>query len=292
VTNRPRVALATYEKAPRLAPDDRGLIPALERAGVDAVATVWSRDREWDFFDAVIIRSCWDYHRRAGEFLAWLDRLSANRIPTWNSPDLIRWNSDKQYLLELARRGIATVPTVVLTRPSVDEVVDAATTRGWSRFVVKPAVSASGYETHAVDAPLDEEAVARVARAVAVGHVLVQPFVDEVANHGEYSFTFIDGDVSHVAIKRAGNGEFRVQTEYGGSVTRVDAPAELTTQAAAALASLPETPLYARVDGVVRDTTLVVTELELIEPNLFLEHAPGASDRLARAIADRLMSAR
>ena len=288
MTIRPHVALATYENAPRLAPDDRGLIPALSRAGIDATVTVWSRDREWHLFDAVVIRSCWDYHRRVGEFLSWLDRLATHRIPTWNSRELIGWNADKRYLLDLARAGVATVPTIILSRASVNDVVEAAASTGWSRFVVKPSVSASGYETHALTTPLTDESRFLIARAVTVGDVLVQPFVDEVEREGEYSFTFIDGQPSHAAIKRAADGEFRVQTEYGGTVTRVDAPAHLLRQAASALAALPETPLYARVDGVSRGETLVVTELELIEPNLFLDHAPGATDRLASAIAERL----
>jgi hypothetical protein len=291
-TNRPHVALATYESAPRLSPDDRGLIPALDRAGIDAVATVWSRDREWDLFDAVVIRSCWDYHRRAGEFLSWLDRLAADRIPTWNSPQLIRWNADKRYLLDLERTGIATIPTVIVSRGTVGDIVAACATHGWTRFVVKPAISASGYETHALAVPLDAAASAHVSRALAVGDVLVQPFVEEVERHGEYSFTFIDGALSHATVKRAAPGEFRVQTEYGGSVTAVEPPGDLAAQAASALAVLPETPLYARVDGIARGDAFLLTELELIEPNLFLEYAPGATDRLAGAIARRLASAR
>lgn len=290
MTKRPRIALATYEQAPQLAPDDRALVPALDRLGIDAVATVWSRDREWHLFDAVVIRSCWDYHRRPGEFLSWIDRVAAANVPTWNSRELVRWNADKRYLLELARRGVAIVPTVVAS--TVNDVAGAVASCGWKRFVVKPAVSASGYETHAFTTPLDEAATASVSRALALGDVLVQPFVDEVERDGEYSFSFIEGELSHVAIKRAGAGDFRVQTEYGGSVTRVDAPAHLAAQAASALGALPETPLYARVDGVARDGCLLLTELELIEPNLFLGHAPGASDRLAGAIARRVASTR
>jgi len=288
VTKRARVALATYEKAPRLAPDDRGLIAALDRVGIAAEPAVWSRARDWDSFDAVVVRSCWDYHRRHEEFLLWLQRLADHGIRTWNSPSLITWNSDKRYLLELSRAGVAIVPTVVISRGTPDDVVDACVARGWTRFVVKPAVSASGYETHALTTPLDDESRANVARATALGDVLVQPFVDEIAREGEYSFTFIEGAFSHAAIKRAANGEFRVQTEYGGSVTPIDPPAELGEQATRALAALSETPLYARIDGVALDGKFVLTELELIEPNLFLEHSQGATDRLAEAIAARL----
>jgi glutathione synthase/RimK-type ligase-like ATP-grasp enzyme len=290
IKKRLRIALATYEQAPGLAPDDRTLIPALDRFGIDAVAAVWSRDREWHRFDGVVIRSCWDYHRRAGEFLSWLDGLAASNVPTWNSRALVRWNADKRYLLALAERGVATVPTVIAS--TVDEVTRGAADRGWKRFVVKPAVSASGHETHALTLPLDEAAMVSVSRAVALGDVLVQPFVDEVERDGEYSFSFIEGELSHAALKRAAAGDFRVQTEYGGTVSRVDAPSDLAGQAASALGALSETPLYARVDGVARDGRLLLTELELIEPNLFLEHAPGASTRLAGAIARRLASTR
>jgi len=127
---------------------------------------------------------------------------------------------------------------------------------------------------------------------LAVGDVLVQPFIEEVEREGEYTFIFIDGALSHTTIKRAAVGEFRVQTEYGGSVTSIEPPAGLAVQAAEAFDMVPETQLYARVDGVARDKELLLTELELIEPNLFLNHATGAADRLAHAIARRLASAR
>jgi glutathione synthase/RimK-type ligase-like ATP-grasp enzyme len=292
VTRRPRIALATYEWAPQLAPDDRGLIAALDRVGVVAEPAVWSRGRDWDRFEAVVVRSCWDYHRRPEEFLLWIQRLADHGIRTWNSPALISWNADKRYLLELSSAGVATVPTIVVSRGTPDDVVSACGAHGWTRFVVKPAVSASGYETHALEMPLDDEARANVARATALGDVLVQPFVDEIARDGEYSFTFIEGSFSHAAIKRAANGEFRVQTEYGGSVAPIEPSRDLTEQAARGLAMLSEVPLYARVDGVVREGRLLLTELELIEPNLFLEHSPGATDRLATAVAERLSSNR
>ncbi|MGH7617511.1 MAG: ATP-grasp domain-containing protein [Gemmatimonadaceae bacterium] len=291
MTRHLRVALATYEKAPRLAPDDRGLIPALARLGVEAEPAVWSREREWDEFDAVVVRSCWDYHRRAGEFLGWLDRLAAQRIPTWNSPEMIWWNADKRYLFDLAARGVNTVPTIVIENATPDDVVAACAAQDWTRFVVKPAVSASGYETYALSTPVDEASAVLLERATAVGDVLVQPFVEEFGRDGEYSFVFIEGGLSHAAIKRPADGEFRVQAEFGGSATPIDAPSVFAEQAATALAVLPEVPLYARVDGVVLGRTFLLTELELIEPNLFLESVPGATDRLAGAIAKRLATA-
>lgn len=284
-----RVALATYEHAPSLAPDDQLLIPALRSCGITPVPVVWSDAAvAWDSFDAVVVRSCWDYHLRLAEFGAWLTRLESLRIPVFNSPATIRWNSDKRYLLDLARKGITTIPTMIVEDGDARAIERVAAAEAWSRFVVKPAVSASGYETYALSSPLNARDRELLARVAAVGDVLVQPFAEEVPRDGEFSFTFIGGELSHVTIKRAAGDEFRVQTEHGGTVARSDASGSLREQAARVISALPETPLYARVDGIARGDAFLLMELELIEPNLFLEFENGAALRMARAIAARL----
>ncbi|HEX4685030.1 MAG TPA: hypothetical protein VH277_20095 [Gemmatimonadaceae bacterium] len=287
----PRIALATYAQAPDLAPDDRLLLPALAAQGIDAEPAVWSDDGiVWETFDGVVIRSCWDYHLRIGEFRSWLARLDASRLPLWNSIPLLEWNADKRYLLDLARRGVATIPTMVVPRGEQESVVAIAEAEGWTKFVIKPVVSASGYETHAVRLPLDDAGHAAIERTCAAGDALVQPFASEVPVTGEYSFTFIDGEFSHATIKRAAAGEFRVQTEHGGSVLPMAAPPGLAAQAAHVIRTLPEKPLYARVDGVERGGAFLLMELELIEPNLFFANGEGAADRFASALAERLRS--
>ncbi|MFI5230159.1 MAG: hypothetical protein ACHQWU_13885, partial [Gemmatimonadales bacterium] len=133
-------------------------------------------------------------------------------------------------------------------------------------------------------------AAARAAaeRVCAAGDVLLQPFADEVPGVGELSFIFINGCPSHAALKRAAPGEFRVQTEHGGSVAPINADPALFEQAGRALAVLDEVPLYARVDGVVIAGRFVLMELELIEPNLFLALEPEGPSQLAAAIVRRL----
>src|SRR3954469_24331149 len=114
---RPRIALATYAQAPTLAPDDQVLISALAAEGVDGEPAVWSDDSViWETFDGIVIRSCWDYHLRVGEFREWLERLDASRLPVWNSVATAQWNSNKHYLLDLAQRGVPTVETVIVPR--------------------------------------------------------------------------------------------------------------------------------------------------------------------------------
>jgi glutathione synthase/RimK-type ligase-like ATP-grasp enzyme len=192
--------------------------------GISAEACVWSSPHiDWSRFDTVVLRSCWDYHLRLTEFLDWIDRLETLNVGVLNPPSLVKWNSNKRYLLDVSQRGIATMPTVVVAHGRAEDVQPIAIERGWSRIVVKPVVSASGFETYALNVPLDAVAMKMIARVAALGDVLVQPFAEEVANHGEYSLTFIEGAFSHAAIKRAGAGEFRVQTEHGGSVDRTEA---------------------------------------------------------------------
>lgn len=285
---RPRIALATYEHAPSLAPDDRRLLPALARAGIDAEPAVWSSaDVIWETFDGVMIRSCWDYHMRIAEFRAWLERLDASRLPVWNAVGLIEWNASKSYLIDLERRGVPIVATHLVSRGSAASVERIVREAGWPRFVLKPAVSASGYETHALDGAFGEDTRRVVAHVTALGDSLVQPFMPEVPAHGEYSLVFLDGAFSHAAIKRAAGAEFRVQTEHGGSVTPVEVQPWLIESASRAIGALTEVPLYARVDGVVSDDRFLLMELELIEPNLFLDLQPGADERLASAIMKR-----
>jgi len=288
---RPRIALATYDRAPRLAPDDQLLLPALAAAGIDAEPAVWSDDAvAWETFDGVVVRSCWDYHLHIQEFKSWLARLDAGRVPAWNSIATIEWNADKRYLLDLARRGVVTIPTMIVARGDAGAVEATAKAEGWSRFVLKPTVSASGHETHALELPLNDEARHAIARTLALGDALVQPFAPEVPRDGELSFTFIDGRLSHATIKRAAGNEFRVQTEHGGSVDPTDPPREIAEQATHVLAALSDVPLYARVDGIARGGQFLLMELELIEPNLFFGFAPGSAERFAAALAERIRS--
>lgn len=286
----PRIALATYEHAPLLAADDQLLPSAFAAIGIDAEPAVWSSDDViWETYDAVVIRSCWDYHLRSADFHAWLERLDASRLPVCNSVALVAWNSHKRYLIDLQRRGVPTVATHVVTSGAGTDVERVVRDTGWPRFVLKPAVSASGFETHALDAECDAAARSTIARVAALGDVLVQPFVEEIPAHGEYSLIFIDGAFSHAAIKRAAGSEFRVQTEHGGSVTPVEGAPWMVAAATNVLSALPEVPVYARVDGVVRGDEFLLMELELIEPNLFLGLCPGSAVSFAEAVRERIV---
>jgi glutathione synthase/RimK-type ligase-like ATP-grasp enzyme len=284
-----RVALATYTELPNLNDDDRLLIGALAALGVSAQPAVWDAPEvRWDGFGAVVIRSCWDYHQRLPEFLAWVMMLERLKLPVWNRPDLVRWNSHKGYLRDLARGGVATVPTHWLKRGERAALGDVLGAEGWPAAVVKPAVSASAHgtwRTSLADAARDQ---ARLDALLAHGDAMVQPYLDEVRDPGEWSLIYFGGRFSHAVLQRPARGDFRVQVAYGGTAVARDPPRQLIADAGAVLATLPAEPLYARIDGVERGGHLVLSELELIEPHLFLQTDAAAAPRLAGALAAAL----
>lgn len=263
-----KVALVTWADLPDLSPDDHPLRDELRRMDADVHSVVWSdASVRWDSFDAIVLRSTWDYHARIDEFHAWLDHLESIGAPAWNPPSLVRRNIHKRYLLEL---DAPVVPTVLLPR--------GASMRVETRSVVKPEVSLNGHRTVVVDT--GTEVIADV-------DLLVQAFVDEVVTKGEWSFVFLGGRFSHAVMKRAATGDFRVQTTYGGSAAVVTPPSPLVDEAKKIVAAIDEPWLYARVDAVEIDGHLVLMELEMTEPSLFFELCPEAVTRMANAIVDR-----
>lgn len=288
-----RLALATYHALPKLSADDQLLVEPLRRLGVDAVGVSWDADDvDWGAFDGVVVRSCWDYHHRHAEFLAWVDRVASLGVPMWNPPGLVRWNSEKTYLLELASRGVPTVRTTLVPRGESPRLDDILRANAWARAVVKPSVSASAHQTWLTSTDCPDGHQSRFEALLESGDVLVQPLIREVAEQGEWSLVFFGDEFSHAVLKHPAAGDFRVQTEHGGTFDRCDAPETLVASAAAALRAAPaETTLYARVDGYAGPAgELVLMELELIEPLLFLANEPDAPARFARRIAEHLVA--
>jgi len=288
----PRVALATQASLPALTDDDRPLVPALASHDVEARAAVWDDPHvDWSAFSAVVIRSCWDYHLRHDEFLAWVSALERAGVPVWNPPSVLRWNAEKTYLRDLAGCGVPVVSTRWIEQDSELTLHDVLHEAGWDRAVVKPAISASAHETWQSSRATAARDESRFRALAERGRVLVQPFMDVVVTAGEWSLIFLGGEYSHAMLKRARTGDFRVQSEHGGSAVPGEPGARIVEQARRALNAGPAGTrecLYARVDGCIVDGDFVVMEVELIEPLLFLAGHPGATDRFAEALLARL----
>jgi glutathione synthase/RimK-type ligase-like ATP-grasp enzyme len=282
------VALATCAAVPELSPDDRLLLPALADKGVRAEPVVWdASDASWDSYEAVVVRSCWDYHVKADRFEQWTRHLEGSGIPLWNPPGLLRWNARKTYLGELAAAGVPVVPTRFVGSPDGPDLDAVLEDAGWHRAVVKPVVSASAHETWRAERGREEDGE-RFRRLNRRMPLMVQPFLPEIEREGEWSFCFFGGNYSHAVLKRPRPGDFRVQSDHGGVYHLAEPAGELVGQAAAALRAAGHPTLYARVDGCVLEGTLYLMELELIEPGLFLAVHPAAPARFAAAIAAAL----
>jgi len=284
-----RICFVTCRTWPDISDSDRLVQRALEARGATVEARAWNAPgADWDGFDAIVLRSNWDYHFEPDAFLGWLDRLERAGARVWNPPALVRWNLTKEYLLDLARAGVPTVATVILedeTRAGFEAVMAA---RGWSRVVVKPVISASAHDTRLVSAATMDETVAALASGAIRRPVLVQPFVEEIQTRGEWSLVFIDTRLTHAVLKRPAAGEFRVQPRLGGIVETPPAPDGVRAVARAALAALPVPSLYARIDGVETTAGFQIMEVEVHEPGLFFPHAPAAAVSFAEALLRRV----
>jgi glutathione synthase/RimK-type ligase-like ATP-grasp enzyme len=279
-----RVALATSADHPELHEHDLPLVDALRAAGLDPVAEVWTDPSvDWSAYDAVLLRSVWDYHVRYDEFTEWLGLVDKGGVPVINNSDLVRWNGDKRYLVELRERGVPIVPSQIAAGACLREVVAGL---DGQEIVIKPTVSASARHTVRGIAGSDE--LSRAMDHLPDTVYLVQPFVHEIVTDGEWSLMFIDGEFTHAVVKRPAAGDYRVQLMFGGVSVLADPSPDVLESARAALEAASAGTLYARVDGVVVNGRFLLMELELIEPYLFLPEFPAAAHKLAAAVADRV----
>lgn len=287
----PRVAVATCAQFPHLHEDDRLFADALAARGCDVEPAVWDDPAiDWSPFDRVVIRSTWRYHEKPEEYRRWLGGFAAAPGKLWNPPDVVAANIHKGYLLDLERAGVPIVPTELVRAGEDASLAATLDRRGWSRAVVKPAISAGSMNTWKVAAEagperLDLEASeGRFRELAALRDLLIQPYMDEIHGEGEWSLVFIAGGYSHAFVKTPAAGDFRVQPQHGGTFRAASPALGLIDQAARVLATVRSPLLFARIDGVVRDGRLLLMEMEVNEPYLGFGHAPGSADRLADAV--------
>jgi glutathione synthase/RimK-type ligase-like ATP-grasp enzyme len=280
-----KVGLVTYRKEPTLTTDDRPLIGELEALGADARAVRWDDEAvDWAQFDALVLRSCWDYHLRQEEFDGWLHAVERARTPLYNPVSVVRWNMHKRYLAHLRSFGVLIPDTVWVDRGSSRRLSEILANTGWADAIVKPAVSASATDTWRVDRGNAVASDATFGALTRRADVLVQRFVPEVTTVGEWSLIFIDGAYSHAAKKRPRAGDFRVQTEHGGSADAATAPPDVVAAATEITRHIPAGWLFTRIDGVQTDRGFVLMEVECIEPHLFFAFAPESRGALARSV--------
>jgi len=305
-TSTPRLALATCAELPDLDESDQRLRETLSGLGVASEVVVWDDPTvDWGTYPTVLIRSTWDYTSRVRHFTEWTRRVE--RTSTLLNPaDVVAWNIDKIYLRDLEQHGLPIVPTIWLD-PERQLSARGIHTRfpAFGDFVIKPTVSAGSRDTGRYDAsqtPSRALAITHAKNLLGVGrHVMVQRYLKQVDTVGETSLVYVDGEFSHAVRKGPVlEGPYRAEDTEGvlyreeEMASREASPAEREL-ADRVIATLPTvipqlegSLLYARVDLIPdNDGSPLILEVELIEPSLFFEHAPGAVERFAQALVAR-----
>jgi hypothetical protein len=295
-----RIAIASFEGMPPDFRDDERLVAALRSRDAEVEVIAWDRPGvAWSGFDAVVVRSTWDYARRRDEFLAWAEDVGAR---LHNSPPLLRWNTDKHYLADLEADGIGVVPTRYVAPGEPAPELEG-------EVVVKPTISAGGRDTGRFGAAAHGQALALIAAIQASGRTaMVQPYMPVVDEVGETAVLMIDGEFAHALRKRAvlrpdevapvrddavGAAEIMYDP---GLVTATDATQPQVDHARAIVADIAERfgyrPLYARIDTIPGPGgEPLLLELEAVEPNFYLDQVPATADRVAEAILGRARDA-
>lgn len=265
--------------------DDEHAIAPLADLGWEVSTLSWRQTGiPWSRFDAVIIRSTWDYWNDVPTFLETLARI--NRETRLANPlDLVHWNLAKTYMRDLEGKGIAVVPTLWLDGLGGQSAAACADRLGSDELVVKPVIGANGQDAFRFSRHEDPVRWAGISERFPGRACMVQPFMDKVIAEGEFSLFFFNGAFSHAILKTPAANEFRSQEERGAEVRAIEPEPALLSRGQQAMAALSTVPLYGRIDFVRNAADdFDVMELELIEPSLYLRMDPAAPARFARAI--------
>lgn len=282
------IAFLTCEKVPNLVPSDKLVADYLIQQGITCSTIVWNDPTiEFETYDALILRSVWDYHIVYDQWAAFLDKLEAENCKVLNPASVLRWNSHKNYLKNVIGSQLQ-IPLKIIKQGTQVNLHQLMKSENWEKVVIKPTVSASGYKTWTCGLSEAKNQQLRFVTSSNERELIVQQFAPEVVEDGEWSLVFFNKKYSHAVLKNVKKGDFRVQSDYGGTTTVLEPPKMAQEMAQKILNDLPDKICYARVDGIIRGDKFYLMELELVEPELFISEIPGSEKRFGAAILNCL----
>ena len=244
----------------------------------------WRKEHvDWSQYEAVIIRSTWDYQDDADAFVTVLETIEKSGTLLLNSLNVVKWNINKNYLREVQVHGAEIVPTLWLERFDFSLVEGYFEHFETEQIVIKPSISANADNTFWLKKGDFLQKKQELQESLKNRQLMVQPFIQSIVDQGEYSLFYFAGEYSHSIIKTPKSGDFRVQEEHGGQLTSISPSEELLTAANKALQTIPEKVLYARVDLVEHQGVFKIMEIELIEPSLYFNLDASAAMKFAKA---------
>lgn len=265
----------TYPQAPQ------NLLPLAEiltQRGIPCRFEPWQNQPDTPF---ILPLCAWDYTAEAAAFADWIRQAAARGQTFFNPPELMLWNTDKRYLTDLAERGANTIPSIRLPSENPD-IQTLMQQNGWHEAVIKPAVGQSGKGVCRIrlgDTP---------PQIPCSDGLILQPYIREIETAGETSLIFFNGTFSHAVRRQPPAGEWRANSAYRVGILPAAPPDNIIRTAQTVLNTLPQQPLYARVDGTIIGETFLLNELELIEPALYLHTAPQAAQHFADLLTAKI----
>ena len=265
--------------------EDKILQTSLEKKDLKVCKKDWAdKDFDWTTTKYAIFRTTWDYFERFDEFLAWLEDTK-NKTTFINSAEIINWNIDKHYLQDLERNKINIAPTLFIEKRDAITLQELFKKTNWNEAVIKPAISGAARHTYRVSPSNYRNYESIFQELIDKECMLFQEFLNSITEKGEISLIMIDRKFTHAVKKIAKKGDFRVQDDHGGKVEKYYPSQTEILFAEQCIENSPFSPIYARVDIVYDNKNKIsLSELELIEPELWFRNNPESAKLLAEKI--------
>ena len=265
--------------------EDEILFESLKKRGLTVSRKSWS-DKNFDWSDSnyAIIRSTWDYFDKIDEFSQWLINVK-DKLVLINSFNLIKWNLNKSYLLDFSKKKINIASSIFINSRNFTTLKALFNRTNWDEAIIKPAISGAAKNTFRVN-KVNSDDFENIFRKLCNQETMIfQIFLKSIISFGEISLMVFGGEYSHSVRKIAKDGDFRVQDDHGGSVEKYIPSLDEIRFAEKCVSECIELPLYARVDLIYdNDNNLSLSEIELIEPELWFRLQNGSADLLSEKI--------
>lgn len=269
--------------------EDRLVMDGLEKLNLRTIKKDWNDTNfNWSSTKSAIFRSTWDYFDQFSNFRNWLE-LVKEQCYLINPYEQINWNLDKHYLLDLQKLDLPIVESVFVSKKTQLNLETISKSKNWKDIVIKPTISGAARHTYHLKNDEIKKFQDKWLSLTNNEDFMVQEFQKNILSTGEIAVMIFGGEYSHSVLKKAKKGDFRVQDDFGGSVEKINPSLEIIELAEKTVKSLKTMPLYARVDIIFDNgSNPVISELELIEPELWFRFKEESAYKLAEIVKDFL----
>jgi len=269
--------------------EDRLVMDGLEKLNLRTIKKDWNDTNfNWSSTKSAIFRSTWDYFDQFSNFRNWLE-LVKEQCYLINPYEQINWNLDKHYLLDLQKLDLPIVESVFVSKKTQLNLETISKSKNWKDIVIKPTISGAARHTYHLKNDEIKKFQDKWLSLTNNEDFMVQEFQKNILSTGEIAVMLFGGEYSHSVLKKAKKGDFRVQDDFGGSVEKINPSLEIIELAEKTVKSLKTMPIYARVDIIFDNgNNPVISELELIEPELWFRFKEESAYKLAEIVKDFL----